>query len=212
MKGFGNILIIGDSYSTFMGHNPEGYAYWYPQGGGSNAETDVKEVGDTWWHKLIRETESTLILNDSYSGSTVCSTERESIPGTHFNLRADRMISEGFFKKNKIDTVFVFGGTNDSWIDSPIGKIKYKDITKEDIKAILPAFCALIAKLTEASPDSKIIPLINSDLKDEIADGFEEICRHYGLTYIRFEALDKLSGHPSRKGMEQINEAIKNLL
>ena len=30
MKGFGNILIIGDSYSTFKGFSPEGYSYWYP--------------------------------------------------------------------------------------------------------------------------------------------------------------------------------------
>ena len=212
MKGFGNVLIIGDSYSTFKGYNPEGYAYWYPQGGGSGACTDVKDVSDTWWHKLMDETGSTLVLNDSYSGSTVCSTEREAIPDTHFNLRADRMIRDGFFVKNRIDTIFVFGGTNDSWIDSPIGAIKYDGITKDDIRMVLPAFAALIGKLTEASPSSRIIPLINSELKDEIADGFAEICRHFGLDYIRFDAIDKLSGHPNRKGMEEIKSAVKNLL
>ncbi len=212
MKGFGNVLIIGDSYSTFCGFNPEGYAYWYPQGGGSGAETDVKDVCDTWWHMLMKETGSTLILNDSYSGSTVCSTERESIPGTHFNLRADRMIRDGFFEDNRIDTVFVFGGTNDSWIDSPIGEIKYEGITEEDIRMILPAFSALLAKFKTASPYSRIIPLINCDIKDEVRDGFEEICRHYGLTYIKFEKLDKLSGHPSKRGMKEIKKALLKLL
>ena len=170
MKGFGNILIIGDSYSTFKGYNPEGYAYWYPQGGSGGSDTDVKDVCETWWHKLIRETDSKLILNDSFSGSTVCSTERESMPGTHFNLRTDRMISNGFFNKNKIDTIFIFGGTNDSWIDSPIGEIKYDQITADDIKMILPAFSALISKLKAASPTSRIIPLINCDIKDEVRD------------------------------------------
>lgn len=212
MNGFGNVLILGDSYSTFKGFNPNGYAYWYPQGGSSNSDTDVKEVSETWWYQLINETRSKLILNDSYSGSTVCSTERESMPGTHFNLRADRMISNGFFNENKIDTIFIFGGTNDSWIDSPIGNIKYGQITEDDIRMILPAFSALISKLRSASPHSRIIPLINCDLKPEVADGFEQICRHYGLTYVKFEVLDKLSGHPSRRGMEQIKSALVNLL
>ena len=212
MRGFGNVVIIGDSYSTFVGYIPEGYSYWYPQGGGGGAETDVEEVSDTWWYKLMRETGSTLVLNDSYSGSTVCSTERSQIPGTHFNLRVDRMVRDGFFKENKIDTIFVFGGTNDSWIDSPIGNVKYDGITEDDIRFVLPAFSALIQKLRAASPSSRIIPLINTDLKDKIAGGFEEICRHFGLTYVRFDVIDKLSGHPSRKGMEQIKEAVKNLL
>ena len=212
MNGFGNVLIIGDSYSTFKGFIPEGYSYWYPKERESISQTDVKEVGETWWYKLINETGSTLVLNDSYSGSTVCSTERKEIPGTHFNLRVDRMISGGFFKENIIDTVFVFGGTNDSWIDSPIGEIKYDSITEEDIKSVLPAFSALLGKLKAASPNSRIIPLINTDLKDEIADGFEEISKHYGFTYIRFDTIDKLSGHPNRKGMKEIKEAVKNLL
>lgn len=212
MTGFGRVLIIGDSYSTFKGYNPEGYAFWYPKEESDSVTTDVKAVEETWWHMLMNETGSTLVLNDSYSGSTVCSTERQHMPGTHFNLRADRMIRDGFFKNNRIDTVFVFGGTNDSWIDSPIGEIKYGEITEEDIKAILPAYSALIAKLIAATPSSRIIPLINSELKDEIADGFEEICRHYGLSYIRFEELDKLSGHPSKRGMEEIKNALLKLV
>ena len=212
MKGFGNVLIIGDSYSTFDGYNPDGYSYWYPRGGANQSQTDVKSVHETWWYQLISETESELILNDSYSGSTICSTERESIPGTHFNRRADKMISNGFFNENKIDTVFIFGGTNDSWIDSPIGEIKYEQITEDDIKMILPAFSALISKLKKASPCSRIIPLINCDIKNEVVNGFEEISRHYKLTYIKFDALEKISGHPSRKGMKQIKDAIKRIL
>ena len=209
MQGFGNVLIIGDSYSTFKGFNPTGYGFWYPR---TDECTDVESVSETWWHKLCTETESNLILNESYSGTTVCSTERENLPGTHFNLRADRIINSGFFNKNRIDTIFVFGGTNDSWINSPIGDIKYGDITEDDIRMVLPAFSALIAKLRTASPKSRIILLINCDIKDEIRDGFEEICRHFELTYIKFEAIDKLSGHPNRSGMEQIKNAVKNLL
>ena len=212
MKGFGNVLIIGDSYSTFNGFNPDGYLYWYPRSEANKAQSDVERVEETWWYQLMSETESNMILNDSYSGSTICSTERESIPGTHFNIRTDRMIKNGFFKENRIDTIFVFGGTNDSWIDSPIGEIKYDNITEDDIRMVLPAFSSLISKLKSASPESRIIPLINCDIKDQIRDGFEEICRHYELTYIKFDALDKISGHPNRKGMKKIKVAVKNLL
>lgn len=212
MNGFGNVLIIGDSYSTFKGYNPEGYSYWYPKEEADSVATDVTDVTETWWHMLINETESTLVLNDSYSGSTVCSTERQHMPGTHFNIRVDRMIKDGFFEDNRIDTVFVFGGTNDSWIDSPIGNIKYGNITDEDIKDVLPAFSALIAKLIDATQGSKIIALINSELKEEIACGFEEICFHYGITYVRFEKLDKLSGHPNKKGMAEIKNSLLKLI
>jgi len=212
MTGFGNVLIIGDSYSTFTGFIPDGYSFWYPRCEDKKDETDVEQVEETWWYQLFKETKSNLILNDSYSGSTICSTERPSMPETHFNLRTDRMIKNGFFEENKIDTIFVFGGTNDSWIDSPIGEIKYEGITEDDIRMVLPAFSALLSKLKKASPESKIIPLINCDLKDEITDGFEEICRHYGLTYIKFNELDKIAGHPSKKGMIQIKTAVKELL
>ena len=151
MKSFGNILIIGDSYSTFKGFNPDGYICWYPQSESEAPRTDVTQVSETWWHQLCSETESTLILNDSFSGSTICSTERESIPGTHFNLRADKIINSGFFNKNKIDTIIIFGGTNDSWIDSPIGEIKYDNIEENDIKKVLPAFAALISSIVSYS-------------------------------------------------------------
>ena len=68
----GNVLIFGDSYSTFKGFIPKGYAdYYRPEG---NPKTDLLHVEETWWHKLITKTESTLLLNDSWSGSTVCNT------------------------------------------------------------------------------------------------------------------------------------------
>ena len=49
-----NFLIIGDSYSTFKGYNPEGYAYWYGNEGHIN-ETDVKSAEECWWHLLEKE-------------------------------------------------------------------------------------------------------------------------------------------------------------
>ena len=65
-----NIAILGDSYSTFEGCIPEGYATWYTsQCRGSN---DVNCADSTWWSLLCREEGLELLLNSSYSGSTIC--------------------------------------------------------------------------------------------------------------------------------------------
>jgi len=60
---YGNVLILGDSYSTFDGMIPEGYEIYYPK---------VKEgicvdiCTKTWWGGLLEETGDTLVFNSSY--------------------------------------------------------------------------------------------------------------------------------------------------
>ena len=203
-----NAIIIGDSYSTFRGYVPEGYLYWYPQGGSAGAETDLKQVEYTWWYRLMEQAEGKIALNNSYSGSTVCATERPGLEGTNFNARVDKLIEQGFFRENAIDTVFVFGGTNDSWINTPIGEVKSEDISDEDMKATIPAFSRLISTLKGVLPEARIIALINSDIKEVIKDGYEQISRTLGITSIRLKSLDLLSGHPSVAGMAQIKDQI----
>lgn len=55
-----NAIIIGDSYSTFAGFVPEGYAIWYP----TNYEDDtaVRDVSQTWWHQVMEEANLNLAL------------------------------------------------------------------------------------------------------------------------------------------------------
>ena len=61
----GNVLIIGDSYSTFEGKIPDGYACYYIKSG--KPETDVTKEEQTWWAQLIQETNAKLVLNISWS-------------------------------------------------------------------------------------------------------------------------------------------------
>ena len=63
------VSILGDSYSTFQGMIPEGYAVYYPNNG-----NDVKEVSQTWWDLYIKAKGYQLETNDSWSGSTICGT------------------------------------------------------------------------------------------------------------------------------------------
>ena len=134
-----SVTIFGDSYSTFEGYIPKGYAcYYIPR---EKPETDVRHVEETWWHQVIAETSSTLLLNDSWSGSTVCNTgySGDCSKTNSFLCRFNKYKADGFFDKNKIDTVFVFGGTNDSWANAPVGEVKFENITDGDLFCVLPA-------------------------------------------------------------------------
>ena len=63
------VSILGDSYSTFAGHNPEGYAPFYP-----NDRNDVTEVEETWWDLYIKIMGYALEENNSWGGTTICNT------------------------------------------------------------------------------------------------------------------------------------------
>ena len=91
-----NAIIIGDSYSTFKGYIPENYLYYY--GGDEDWRPKLDGVEKTWWHRLTKKTGLTLLLSDSYSGSSVCNTVREGYPiDSSFIRRLDRMLDTGFF-------------------------------------------------------------------------------------------------------------------
>ena len=95
-----NIFIMGDSYSTFGGYIPEGYACYY--GVGRENVAYVSEMGKTWWGLLAKEMDYNIVMNDSYSGSTVCTSVRDGQPITAaFVKRLDKYIEEGFFEKNR---------------------------------------------------------------------------------------------------------------
>ena len=138
----GNVLIMGDSYSTFEGYNPEGYRLYYAPVPRPDTNTDVVKVEHTWWHRLLSQVEAKLILNNSWSGSTICYTGYNGDDNSHtcaFIYRLRQLVEEGFFEKNKIDTVFVFGGTNDNWCGAPLGEKKLSDWTEEELYSVRPA-------------------------------------------------------------------------
>ncbi len=107
-----NILIFGDSYSTYEGYIPEGYLFYYPR----EDQITVRDASKTWWKMLETETESKIVLNNSWSGSTICNTgyNGDCSKTNSFIFRLSQLIDGDFFKENNIDRVFVFGATNDS--------------------------------------------------------------------------------------------------
>ena len=212
---FGNVMIFGDSYSTYSGHIPEGYAVYYS--GKRNADPDLSDVSKTWWHQLMSETGSNLVQNNSWSGSTICYTGygyTDRSTSSSFIYRFEKLLEEGFFEKNKIDTLFVFGGTNDSWCQAPEGQLQFSDWSRDSLFFVLPAVCYFLNRLKEALPDTEIIVLINNGLRPSIMKNMRAACEHYGIKYVSFEnaPIDKVNGHPTEQGMKDIKNHILNTL
>ena len=214
----GNIFILGDSYSTFKGYIPEGHQPYYAPTGPDYIinhpelklnENDVCDVKDTWWYSLAKEN-GNLLLNSSWSGSTICNTGYggEDYSNKSFIKRIENLIEEGFFKKNKVDTVFLFGGTNDSCADAPLGERKHSDWTKEDMYHVFPAFSFLIDLLIKTIPDANIYCILNTELKPEIVDFYKLVCEKNNVGIIELRDIEKIWGHPTVKGMKQIKEQI----
>lgn len=204
-----NIFIMGDSYSTYAGYIPEGYHFYYSDE--RDEAPTVKGVEKTWWKQLARENDFDIVLNDSFSGSTICNTVREALSvESSFISRIDKYISENFFTENKIDHMLIFGGTNDSWIDAPIGTLQYSDWSCEDLKCVLPAFCYLLARAKTVSDN--ILVILNTDLKDEITNRFAEASKKNGVKCVRLKEIDKENGHPTELGMTQICQQVKENL
>ena len=208
-----NTIIFGDSYSTFENFVPKGYAVYYSED--ERPETDVTKVFQTWWHQVATEANLNLILNDSWSGSTIGYTgynNTDCSQSSSFIYRFNKLIEQDFFDKNNIDTVFVFGGTNDSWSNAPIGTIKYENWESNDLYSVLPAICYFLKALKDKLPKADIYCLINTELKPEISDGMRKACQMYGVRAISFDIIDKKCGHPTIKGMQDIKNTVLSVL
>ena len=196
------VSILGDSYSTFQGVNPEGYNPFYP-----NDRNDVTEVSQTWWDLYIKAKGYQLEKNDSWGGSTICGTGygRMDASRNNFISRVDRL--------GDPDIIFIFGGTNDAWANAPLGEYQWSDWTKDDCKSFRPAMACLIDMLKKQYPKAQLYSILNSELRDTFNESMREVCNHCGVQLIELHDIDKQNGHPSIAGMksicEQLMEAIK---
>lgn len=214
----GSIFILGDSYSTFEDYIPDGYAYYYATDGPNYVkndpnlqlgDNDVSDVTQTWWYNLAKEN-GKLLKNCSWSGTTICNTGYGGADccDNSFIARIDKLIEKGYFAENKVDTLFLFGGTNDSWSNAPLGEAKYSDWTKADLYNVLPAFSYLIDRLVKNLPDTKIYCIINTELKNEISEFYKSVCNKENVDVIELYDIEKVRGHPTVKGMKSIKEQI----
>lgn len=200
----GTVTILGDSYSTFEGYNPPVWEAFYPTYGPT-----VETVQDTWWHRLIARLGMRLLINNSVSGATVCTSVRENQDiSVAFVRRMKDSLSRAGVNGERPELILICGGTNDSWIDCPIGELQYGNFTEDDLRKTLPAFCHMLDYVTRENPGARVAVILNCDLKPEITEGFARACDHYGVERVQLSGIDKFNGHPTRRGMAQIEEQV----
>lgn len=195
------VSILGDSYSTFRGIIPPHYDVYYPIAG-----TDVKEADQTWWMQFINSNGYRLEKNNSWSGSTICNT------GYGRGDYSDRAFFTRVNMLGNPDIIFIFGGTNDAWANSPIGEYKYENWTKEDLYSFRPAVAFMLYQLKMLYPKADIYYLLNSELKEEVNESSRVICAKYGVPLIALHDIEKQNGHPSIKGMKAISDQINEFI
>ncbi len=158
----------------------------------------------------MKATNSTLILNDSWSGSTIGYTgyQGDCSSTSSFICRYRKLLESGFFDGNKIDTIFVFGGTNDSWSGAPLGAEQYSDWHERDLFNVLPAICYFIHTLKQNHPHTRSVFVGNCDIKPEVINCMKNASQHFGVEFVALHSIDKISGHPTTLGMTQICEQI----
>ena len=200
------VSILGDSYSTYEDFvTPATNELWY-YAKNSEQKTDVKDVRQTWWHQLIKENGWRLAVNNSYSGATISYTgyDGNDYSPRSFNTRMDNL--------GQPDIIFIFGATNDSWAGSPIGGFKYEGIKKADLYEFRPALAHMLRWMTDRYVNTEIYFILNTELKEEINTSVKTICAHYGVPVITLTEVDKISGHPSVKGMRQIADQVNSFI
>lgn len=191
------VSVLGDSYSTFVGIIPSNYSSFYP-----NDRNDVTEIDQTWWSLYIKAKDYVLEKNDSWGGTTICGTGYGRMDTSRSNF-ISRVDSLGY-----PDIIFVFGGTNDAWANSPIGEYQYSDWTKDDCKQFRPALACLIDMLQKRYSKAEICFILNSELKEPVNESMREICKHYNVKLVELHDIEKQNGHPSINGMKSICDQL----
>ena len=210
-----NVLIFGDSYSTYAGFIPDGYRTYYSlQGRVEGPAVTKMKVEETWWHQVISAIHGKLLLNESWSGSTIGYTgyEGDCSKSSSFIYRFRKMIEDGFFEKNTVDTVLIFGGCNDSWSDAPLGEMKFSDWEEKDLYFVLPAICHFVSAVKMQLPKAEIYFLINTDIKEEISDCIKQAGEYYGVKAIALHDIEKESMHPNPIGMKTICRQVLSVI
>ncbi|MBQ7343165.1 MAG: hypothetical protein IJW53_00200 [Clostridia bacterium] len=208
-----NVIIFGDSYSTFAGCIPEGYATYYS--GARETPPDIGSWDESWWAMVIKQTGWKLVRNDSWSGSTIGYTGYDGADYSRtssFITRLERLKAEGFFEMSGVDTVLVFGGTNDSWCGAPLGGEMYEGWEREDLYRVLPAIGCFFTKLRETLPSARIYAICNTEIKSEIVEGIKNASERIGAESIVLEKIDKINGHPTALGMTEIKDQVLKAL
>jgi lysophospholipase L1-like esterase len=100
--------VLGDSVSTLAGYNPQECGVHYDWQ--MKRMTNITDMVDTWWGKVITELGGQLLVNHSWSGSTAC-----RLPGCEIECYGCSDHRTGILgtEDQAPDVVMIFLGIND---------------------------------------------------------------------------------------------------
>ena len=230
-----SVSILGDSISTFRGHNPEGYAVFCPAYGA------VKAVEDTWWQQVVNDLELTLYQNGSSAGATVVgdSTGMEDPLCAVNELRTGALMGPAGACP---DIILVYLGTNDLLNTIPMGTndgtvlveegavTSFSDaysLMLDKLQAKYPPaeiYCCTLLPVGDYGTDTPYVDFVNGDeltaadysgTITQIAEG-RGLCvidlQNCGVTIDNLNEMTTDGVHPTQTGMVCIAEAVKKAL
>ena len=70
----------------------------------------------------------------------------------------------------------------------------------------------LATEMPRLYPDSHLCFMLNDEIQGEMRDSIISICASGNIPVLQLENIDKQCGHPTAKGMTQINTQLKQFL
>lgn len=214
--------VVGDSISTLEGCIPEGYALYYDENNRRTANVHTPE--DTWWGQVIGHFGGRLLVNNSWSGSTV-SYHAEFTPGSFAQLdsRMSLLGRDGITP----DVVMVYMGVND-WASGtkilPEEGVTAEEsfdgsyrIMLEKIRKYCPGveiWCITPAiSCQSTNPDFEFPYFLGGRHISEYVDTIRRVAREEGCLLVDIndndELVDAIDGiHPNSEGMKTMSRAI----
>lgn len=151
-KYFGKqFSILGDSISTLEGYNPPGYKLFYT--GETCEKSNVNDMKDTWWGKVIEFFGGELLVNNSWSGSRV--TKLPTLDNLFPSGCSDERTSSLHINNVKPDVIIVYLGTNDWAFGAKTGNDTVL-LDDDEMELFHFAYSRMISKIRENYPNSEI--------------------------------------------------------
>ena len=139
--------ILGDSLSTLAGYNPPEYSVFYD--GDVKYISGVYTAAETWWGIVIDSLGGELLMNGSYSGTTVAKHPECEIES--YGSSSSRTSSLGS-SDHAPDVIMVFIGLNDYGRGMPI----YPTENNDGIGVFSVAYRTMLAKIKANYPESEV--------------------------------------------------------
>lgn len=135
------ISFLGDSISTFKGYIPEDNAVFYT---GNNC--GVRSVNDTWWKKLIDDLGAGLLINNSWSGSRVTTTNGDESSAC---VRCENL-------GDNPDVIIVYIGINDFNNEVALGTYNGSGVFPTDTTTFREAYAIMLNKILTKYKTSEV--------------------------------------------------------